>query len=352
MTAMDRNGYLMQLVRFGMVGCLAVAVQYAVYWLILPVASHNIAYTIGYLVSFLVNYLLTTAFTFKTEKSYSNGIGFAVCHVINYFLQIALLNLFIYMGCDKVYAPIPVYAICVPTNFLLVRWVMQRGKADQPKARSHVNKWGNAAGKPQVAGQPKVAGQPQVAVFDFDGTLTRQDTLLAFIRFTCGSRRFFQGFLLYAPMLVLMKLRLYSNAKAKEKVFGYFFRGWRYADFQEQGRRFAAVVERIKRDDVVALLKQHIEQGHDVLVVSASIEEWVRPWCEQQGVSRVIGTRVEVDGGGLLTGRFSSSNCYGAEKVNRLQEVLPSRCDYYLYAYGDSRGDRELFAYADEYVKL
>lgn len=123
---MNKYQYLGQLMRFGMVGCLAVAIQYGVYYLLLPVSSHNVAYTFGYVVSFAVNYLLTTSFTFKTQKSYGNGIGFAACHVINFFMQIALLNLFIGFGCSKEFAPVPVYAICVPTNFLLVRWVMKK----------------------------------------------------------------------------------------------------------------------------------------------------------------------------------------------------------------------------------
>lgn len=113
-------------IRFGIVGCIAVIVQYGVYWLCLYMFSHNIAFTIGYLVSFAVNYLLTTAFTFKTNKSVKNGIGFAVCHVINYFLQVGLLNLFIYLGMSKQLAPVPVFAICVPTNFVLVRIVMKK----------------------------------------------------------------------------------------------------------------------------------------------------------------------------------------------------------------------------------
>ena len=115
-----------EFIRFGIVGCVAVAVQYGVYWLCLHSLSHNIAFTIGYIVSFAVNYLLTTAFTFKASRSVKNGVGFAVCHVINYLLQVGLLNLFLYFGLSKELAPIPVFAICVPTNFLLVRLVMKK----------------------------------------------------------------------------------------------------------------------------------------------------------------------------------------------------------------------------------
>ena len=65
----------------------------------------------------------------------------------------------------------------------------------------------------------------QLFAFDFDGTLTTRDTLIAFIRYTCGTPRFLFGFLLHAPLLVLMKLRLYSNGKAKQRLFSWFFRG-------------------------------------------------------------------------------------------------------------------------------
>ena len=61
--------------------------------------------------------------------------------------------------------------------------------------------------------------------FDFDGTLTTRDTLIEFIRYACGTARFLLGFLLYSPLLVMMKLRLYSNGKAKQKVFAHFFKG-------------------------------------------------------------------------------------------------------------------------------
>jgi phosphoserine phosphatase len=55
-----------------------------------------------------------------------------------------------------------------------------------------------------------------------------------------------------------------------------------------------------------------------------------------------LATKVKPD----LSG-FISKNCYGQEKVNRLLEVEPDRKNYYLYAYGDSRGDREMLAFAD-----
>ena len=192
----------------------------------------------------------------------------------------------------------------------------------------------------------------KVAVFDFDGTLTQKDTLLEFIRFSCGIGRFLWGFMLFSPILILMKLHLYPNWKAKEKVFSYFFKGWKYTCFKAKGEEFADVIEKFKRNDVLSLLNRHIKDGDEVYVISASIEEWVCPWCQRHGVYRVVGTKIEVDEEGNITGRFLSKNCYGQEKVNCLLEFEPIRRDYKLYAYGDSRGDWELLEYADYVVKL
>ena len=126
----DKREYIGQFIRFGIVGVIATAVHYGIYYLLLPLMSHNYSYTIGYFLSFIMNYLLTTAFTFKAQRSVGNGIGFAVCHSINYLMQIGLLNLFIYIGINKVWAPIPVYCICIPTNFLLVRYVMKHFRGE------------------------------------------------------------------------------------------------------------------------------------------------------------------------------------------------------------------------------
>lgn len=192
----------------------------------------------------------------------------------------------------------------------------------------------------------------EVAVFDFDGTLTTKDTLLEFIKFACGKRKFYLGFLLYSPILVLMKLHLYPNWKAKEKIFSYYFKGMSYQRFQELGESFAKVIDGIRREPVIDILKKHIADGHDVYVISASIEEWVRPWCEQFDVADVMCTKIEVSLNGLITGRFITKNCYGQEKVNRLLQKKPNRRSYYLFAYGDSLGDRELFDFSDKFFHI
>ncbi len=192
-----------------------------------------------------------------------------------------------------------------------------------------------------------------ITVFDFDGTITTKDTLLEFIKYSFGSFRFYSGFLLHAPILIAYILGFYPNWKAKQKIFSYFFKGMRYSEFKKKGEDFARIVDKIVRAETLQCLSEHKKQGHKIYVISASIDEWVSPWCLQHGVDMVLGTKVEVITNGCLSGRFLSKNCYGREKVNRLLEVEPDRDTYYLYAYGDSRGDREIIDFADQgqYIK-
>ena len=191
-------------------------------------------------------------------------------------------------------------------------------------------------------------GKRKVAVFDFDGTITTKDTFIEFIKYTCGTGTIFIGFLLYAPLLVLMTLRLYPNWKCKQKVFSFFFKGMAYKKFQHDCELFSERIEEIKNESVFSLFRQHIKEGAEVYVISASVKDWLIPFCNKYGVKNVIGTEMEVNMHGKLTGRFKTRNCYGQEKVNRFIEAEPDRSSYFLYAYGDSRGDKEMIAFADK----
>ena len=186
-----------------------------------------------------------------------------------------------------------------------------------------------------------------IAVFDLDGTLTTKDTLLEFIKFACGVPRFYWGFLLFCPILILMKLHLFPNWKAKQMFFSHFFKGWEYNDFKAKGQLFANEIEKMENRKMLEKLNDHLNHSDVVYVISASIFEWVQPWCEKIGVSRVLATQIEVDANGIISGRFATKNCYGKEKVRRLLEVEPERHSYILYAYGDSRGDKEMIAFSD-----
>lgn len=184
----------------------------------------------------------------------------------------------------------------------------------------------------------------KIVAFDFDGTLTTRDTLLMFILHAKGIDAFIRGFLYRLPLIIMMKLRLYPNYQAKQKVFSYFFKGMTIDTFNSLCRHFAEKNHHLLRPEGLKTLNEAWNVGAEVLIISASIDNWVQPFFPNV---KVLGTQIEVEDG-RLTGRFLTKNCYGQEKVNRIKELYPHREDYYLTAYGDSKGDRELLAFADE----
>lgn len=126
-----------EMMRFGVVGVIAVCIQYAIYLLMIPMLTFFIpkigdhalatsANTIAYIVSFIFNFIASTRYTFKVKANAKRGIGFTLSHIVNYTLQTVFLNLFVGIGLIKQIAMIPTLCICVPINFILVRFFLKR----------------------------------------------------------------------------------------------------------------------------------------------------------------------------------------------------------------------------------
>lgn len=123
-----RSEKLIEFIRFLIVGVIATSVHYGIYYLLIKCVEYNLSYTIGYLLALILNFYLTAYFTFKEKPNLKNFIGMAGAHGINYILHMSLLNLFLFFGLSKQIAPFPVFAIAVPINFLLVRFVFKYKK--------------------------------------------------------------------------------------------------------------------------------------------------------------------------------------------------------------------------------
>ena len=200
------------------------------------------------------------------------------------------------------------------------------------------------------------SGKDHLYIFDFDGTLTFKDSLIEFLRFSKGDAYTFFLFFIYSPLLILMKLGLYSNHKAKQKILSFCFKGMLIRDFNTLCKNFAESRADLLRTKGLREIEDLLEKNTKVMVVSASLRNWTAPLLgtffnitndlNDKGVL-VIGTEIE-EVNGRVTGRFSTPNCYGQEKVNRVNAMIPNREDYFITAYGDSKGDKELLAFADE----
>ncbi|XOB61311.1 HAD family hydrolase [Campylobacterota bacterium DY0563] len=186
-----------------------------------------------------------------------------------------------------------------------------------------------------------------LALFDFDGTITYKDSFFQFIKFSKGSLKTYIGLFFLFPIILLYKLKILPNYKAKEIVISWFFKNMQKEVFEELAREFSLNhIDKIIRTKALEEINWHKNQGNDVVIVSASIEEWLKPWCNKYNID-LIGTKLEYKND-RLTGKLSTKNCYGVEKVERLTKFYNKKEYNFIYAYGDSEGDKELLAFANK----
>lgn len=182
-----------------------------------------------------------------------------------------------------------------------------------------------------------------IAFFDFDGTITSKDSLLEFIRYTKGDFAFYSGFALHAPVLAAYKLQIISNQRAKEIMLKYFFGKMPLENFQDLCEKFNRErMPSLIREKAMREIRKLQLSGADVVVVSASPENWLMHWCSQLGVE-CIATKMLINNN-RITGKIDGRNCYGLEKVRRIREKY--NLDNYsnVYCYGDTPGDRHMLS--------
>jgi phosphatidylglycerophosphatase C len=187
-----------------------------------------------------------------------------------------------------------------------------------------------------------------VVAFDVDGTLTWTDSFMLFLRWFAGPSAFAAKLARIAPDAAFAKAKFRSRDEVKALAARLFFTGVPEDRFVAAAVGFAeAVLPQLERADARARLFAHRTQGHHVMLVSASLEDYLRPWAVARlGLSDddVLGARLERENG-VLTGRLLGPNCRAEEKVVRLRAACGPDLDL-LAAYGDSSGDDAMLAAA------
>ena len=186
-----------------------------------------------------------------------------------------------------------------------------------------------------------------LVLFDFDGTITRDDSLLEFVAYVVGFKKFFRGILVLSPILAAYKLGLASNNFTRRKLLGYFFSGMSADKFDKICKKYSTThIEDILKQSAMDKIASYKAAGDKIVIVTASLEDWLRPWCDAQGLE-LLGTKIRRKGS-IITGEIEGQNCYGAQKVARVRAAYDVQAFDRIIAYGDSRGDREMLEFADE----
>jgi HAD superfamily hydrolase (TIGR01490 family) len=183
----------------------------------------------------------------------------------------------------------------------------------------------------------------RIAFFDFDGTITRGDTMLELIRYQKGSLSYFLGFILNLPVLVAYKFKIISNSAAKERVLRYFFAGIPSDKFQSRCDQFQReILADLIRPKAIQEIEKLKASHFEIVLVSASADLWIGNWAREYGI-KLISTHLEIRDS-KITGRLNGKNCHGEEKVYRIRSTYELNDYDEIYCYGDTKGDLPMLA--------
>ncbi|MEO0896358.1 MAG: HAD-IB family hydrolase [Bacteroidota bacterium] len=187
-----------------------------------------------------------------------------------------------------------------------------------------------------------------IAAFDFDHTLLKGDSMQAFFRYVKGDWGFVWGVFLHSWILTrYFVLKNIDRLEVKERLLAYFLGGMSKAELEKLDRTFAEkILPKLERQEAIERLKWHKSQGHTCLMVTASMDIWTASWAANHHLY-LIATSSTYDEESVFRGKVKGTNNWGPGKRENIQHYLKNKSVDKMYAYGDSRGDKEMLEMAD-----
>ncbi len=160
------------------------------------------------------------------------------------------------------------------------------------------------------------------ALFDFDGTITSKDTTILLLVELLKLRPWLFSGLLWFLFRMIVSNDSVSKQRYKNKAIGHLIKD--LSDMQLSGalQYFSDKVKTLYRPSVLRSIDQAIQDGCTVLIVTAS-PSFAIGFCVSELPLLVLGTEFEKKES-AYTGLLSGENCYGQEKVNRLEKWAKS----------------------------
>lgn len=186
-----------------------------------------------------------------------------------------------------------------------------------------------------------------VALFDLDGTLTKRDTLFDFLRFCVGNCAFYSNMLLIAPVLAVNYFLRHDEQTAKENLLSFFLKNKPREFLERVAMCYADRLDQLIQNDVWDRLQYLKTSGVRVVIVSASLDLWLAPWCRKHDLELICSRALwNAD---RFSGRLDGPNCRGDEKVRRIREHFGESVTI-VEAWGDSPADFPMLSLAQRAV--
>ena len=183
-------------------------------------------------------------------------------------------------------------------------------------------------------------------LFDFDGTLTKKDSLFDFLKFSFPST-YKKQYLLFIPLFIIAKLKIIDAGKVKEMFISVFTKGKSYQELRFLGQEYFKHSHKNiihpKAHDFI----NSINNYHDKFIVSASVDFWLEPFADYYGMG-LICTKANFNEEGIYTGYFATPNCNYIEKKKRIKQEIDLSLYDEVLAFGDTNGDKKMFSLASK----
>lgn len=187
----------------------------------------------------------------------------------------------------------------------------------------------------------------EIVVFDFDGTITTDDTFRLFLRYYAGTLKWALNLLLLLPIFIGYALKIVDRNQAKIYVTRRFFKDAPVERLNARAAAFAEdVIPKLIRPQAQACLNSKKSDLESLYICSASIAPYLRAWGESQNIHNILATELETQGD-RYTGEIKGWNIWGEGKVRRILAEFAPHPVKIIEAYGDSRGDREMLHAAE-----
>jgi len=182
-------------------------------------------------------------------------------------------------------------------------------------------------------------------LIDLDGTISRKDSMFKFFSFIHKRSFLVLNFLKSLPYFFLYFLNLINAGSAKSQILRIFFNKFSEAELKILAEDFATYfMKDIKKSAINYLEKVSSEADSEVYLVTASLDIWAQP------ISKALNIKLIATKSAFRNHKFygiDGENCNGSEKIRRIKEILNLQDFDTIYAFGNSKGDKEMLGIAD-----
>ncbi|WP_111896090.1 HAD family hydrolase [Acinetobacter sp. MB5] len=183
-----------------------------------------------------------------------------------------------------------------------------------------------------------------LALFDFDGTLCLTDSFTQFIFYTLSKRHIIRQGVKILPWIQGYYLNLYPAHAMRAKLYSQMFSQQNLQEIQKLAWEYSHDLLEHLNPVLLAQLKQHQDYGHEIVIVSASLDLYLKPIAQHLNVA-LICTETEKQQD-ILTGQYASPDCSGEQKKLRILDHYNVTEYHQIYAYGNSHEDEEMLELA------